>query len=72
MSEVQLTLNAAERDLLLRLLRRELGDTRVELHHTHFSPDFRGEVKEEEALLRGLLGKLAPSTAGTAGGPRTP
>jgi hypothetical protein len=61
-ADVQLRLTTEERDLLVRLLARELGDTRVELHHTHFSPEFRGEVKEEEAILRDLLNKLHPST----------
>jgi hypothetical protein len=70
MPEVSLTLTAEERNLLLQLLFKELGETRVELHHTHFSPDFRGEVKAEEGMLRGLLGKLGGTPAG-AGGPRT-
>ncbi len=58
MSDTQLTLTADERLLLVRLLSKELGDTRVELHHTHFSPEFRGEVKSEEAMLRDLLARL--------------
>jgi hypothetical protein len=58
MAEFQLALSASERDLLLRLLSTELKNTRVELHHTDFSPDFRQEVKDEEGLLRGLMAKL--------------
>jgi hypothetical protein len=58
MSEMQLQLTTEEKNLLVRLLVKELGDTRVELHHTHFSPEFRGEVKQEEVVLRNLLGKL--------------
>jgi hypothetical protein len=58
MTDVPLTLTANERDLIVRLLDRELGDTRSELHRTHFSPDFRDDVEREEKLLRQLLDKL--------------
>ena len=58
MNPLQISLSAEERGLLVRLLQTELGETRVELHHTHFSPEYRSEVKAEEALLRALLGKL--------------
>jgi hypothetical protein len=58
MFELQLSLTVEERGLLIRLLNTELGDTRVELRHTDFSPDYRGEVKKEEELLRSLLQKL--------------
>ena len=63
MAETQLLLTAEEKDLLVRLLKKELGETRVEVHRTHFSPEYREQVKEEEALLRGLLGKLRPVPA---------
>jgi hypothetical protein len=65
MSDMQVQLTIQERNLLIRILNRELGDTRVELHRTHFSPEFRGEVKEEEAMLRQLLGKLKRVDAAT-------
>jgi hypothetical protein len=58
MTDVPLTLTANERDLIVRLLDHELGDTRSELHRTHFSPDFRDDVEREEKLLRQLLDKL--------------
>lgn len=44
--------------MLRRMVTTALGDTRVEVHRTHMTPDFREQVKAEEALLRGLLTKL--------------
>ena len=58
MDVLHLDLTTAERDLLVRLLSTELGNTRVELRHTDFSVDFEQGVKREVALLRGLLEKL--------------
>jgi hypothetical protein len=63
MNTVQVTLSAEEHDLLLRLLQTALGDTRVEVHHTHYSPSFREGVKHEEALIRSLLEKIKQSEA---------
>lgn len=58
MAELSLPLTSEERDLLLNMLHTALGETRVELHHTHFSPEFRDQVKHERDLLSGLLEKL--------------
>jgi hypothetical protein len=58
MADTSLMLSAEEKSLLARVLRAALGETRVELHRTHFSPEFRSEVQQEEKLLRGLLAKL--------------
>jgi hypothetical protein len=58
MTEVPLTLTAEERAFLLRLLEAVLGETRVEVHHTHFSPEFREQVLREEKMVRGLLEKV--------------
>ncbi len=58
MADIPLTLTSNERDLIVRLLDRELGDTRSELHRTHYSPEFREDVQREEKLLRELLDKL--------------
>jgi hypothetical protein len=58
MTTTDLSLTPDERALLLRLLETALGETRVELHRTHFSPEFRKEVKEEVELLRGMLERL--------------
>jgi len=67
--ETPLSLSADEKGLLIRLLTTELGNTRVEMRHTDFSPDYRGEVKKEEALLRSLLHKLgAAAQPDLAGG----
>jgi hypothetical protein len=52
-----LTLTAEERDSLLRVLRKMLGDARIEVHRTH-TPAFREGVLGEEVLIRNLIGKL--------------
>lgn len=57
MAEFNLLINEQERAELLRLLRNSLGETRVEVHHTH-TPDYRESVKHEEEVIRGLLEKL--------------
>jgi hypothetical protein len=57
MAEFTLTLNEQERAVLERLLNQSLGDTRVEVHHTH-TPGYREEVLREENLIRGLLAKV--------------
>jgi hypothetical protein len=57
MAELTLVLNEPERRELLRLLNQALGDTRVEVHHTH-TPGYREIVQQEEAVIRGLLEKL--------------
>lgn len=48
-----LTLSGAEREELLRLLERELGDTRVDARRTE-SPDFRDDVHDRENTIQGL------------------
>jgi len=58
MTTTDISLSQDELALLMRMLETALGETRVELHHTHFSPAFRQEVKEEAELLRGLLERL--------------
>jgi hypothetical protein len=63
MTTTTLSLNPDEFALLLRLLETALGETRVELHRTHFSPAFRQEVKDESELLRGLLERLRSAAA---------
>jgi hypothetical protein len=56
-STLTLTLTPEERTSLLGLLKRELGDARVEVHRTH-TPAFREQVLQQEALIRGLIDKL--------------
>jgi hypothetical protein len=55
--ELTLTVSAEEQAELLRLLEQALGDTRVEVHHTH-TPDYRDHVLHQERLIRGLLDKV--------------
>jgi hypothetical protein len=42
---------------LLQILEHVLGETRVEVHHTH-TPDYRAQVQKRETLVRGLIAKL--------------
>lgn len=62
MTEITVILNEDERAELLRILNRELGDVRVEVHRTH-SPEFREFVKTEEGILRRLSEKLRQAAA---------
>lgn len=55
-----LHLSDPEREVLLDLLRQALGETRVEAHRTH-TPDFRELVLDQQATIRGLIGKLERS-----------
>jgi hypothetical protein len=57
MVQLETDLTAEEKQYLIRLLDARLGETRVEVHRTH-TPDFREQVQQEEALVRGLLAKL--------------
>ena len=56
-SSYTVCLSAEERDSLLGLLRRKLGEARVEAHRTH-TPAFRDLVFGEEAVIRSLLQKV--------------
>ncbi len=56
-TERTLTLNSAELAQLRTMLENALRETRVEVHHTR-NIDYRESVKNQEALLRGLLTKL--------------
>ena len=57
MVQLETDLTAEEKQYLIRLLDARLGETRVEVHRTH-TPDYREQVQQEEALVRGLLAKL--------------
>ncbi|HLJ93398.1 MAG TPA: hypothetical protein VKU02_09440 [Gemmataceae bacterium] len=57
MAEFNLIINEQERTELLRVLKNSLGETRVEVHHTH-TPGYRESVQHEEEVLRGLLEKI--------------
>jgi hypothetical protein len=52
-----LALDEMEHAALLRLLHRELRETRVEARRTE-SPQYQDGIHHEEAVLEGLIGKL--------------
>lgn len=52
-----LTLNEGERDVLLALLKHELGEVRVEVHHTD-NREYRESVVQRAEVIRGLMEKL--------------
>jgi hypothetical protein len=54
---IVVTLDSEEAAELLRLVESALGETRVELHHTH-TPNYRERVQKSEALLRAVLERL--------------
>ncbi len=58
MSDMNVTLSTDEMAMLKRLVETALGETRVEVHRTHFTPELRDELKQEEQMLRGLLEKF--------------
>ena len=63
MTEIQLLLNAEEKELLVKLLEREVSKRLVEEHRTR-TPAYREHILHDEAVLRGMLTKLneAPAT----------
>jgi Ala-tRNA(Pro) deacylase len=65
MNEILLRLSQEERDMLIRLLGTALGESRVEVHHTHFSPAFRQQVLDEEHGISELLAKLKAAGEGS-------
>jgi hypothetical protein len=52
-------LTKEEAELLRAILEKELEEVRSELHHTQ-AHDYKESLKEREALVRGLLGRLKP------------
>jgi len=54
---MQITFSDTERQLVLRLLDKELGDVRSGVRRTH-NPEWHDGLKEEETVLRELIGKL--------------
>lgn len=54
---MQISLTAPERELLLRILNNALGNVRSGVRRTH-SPEWKDGLKQEEEVLRALLGKL--------------
>lgn len=50
-------LSSEERELLVGLLERELGEIRTEIRHTR-SHDYKDSLKQREKRLQDLLGRL--------------
>jgi hypothetical protein len=64
-SEHTVTLSDEELRLLLHLLGEALGETRVEVHHTH-TPDARDMLIHREDVIRNLAIKLKSLREATA------
>jgi hypothetical protein len=56
-AEFVLPLTLEERQILLRVMEHELGETRVEAHHTD-NLQYRESVHLRANLIRGILQKL--------------
>jgi len=54
---MHLDISEPECDLLIEILQGYRGDLRSEIHCTD-NPSYKKELKEEEALLDGLLNRL--------------
>jgi hypothetical protein len=57
MNEIHLSLNAEERELLGKLLEREISQRLIEEHRTR-TPSYREYIEHDESVLRGVLAKL--------------
>lgn len=66
MNEYTVVLTQEEKEYLQRVLQTAIGETRVEAHRTHYSPDFRDRVLAEEVLLRGMISKLEAAATAVA------
>jgi len=62
---MELLLTPAERDLLEGILKDALGSLREEVYHAE-TARFKDDLKADEALLRGVLNKLALLAAQSA------
>jgi hypothetical protein len=49
--DVNLTITEKEFELLVRMLEAAWTEKRSEVHHAHFSPQFREGLKQEEDVL---------------------
>lgn len=59
---MDLYLEARETELLMGILERYLEELQREIHHTD-SRSFKAGLKSDEALMRGVLGKLKTPAA---------
>jgi len=57
-----LELNEEERDILLGVLKEELGTVREEVYHAD-TAEFKDSLKKKEELLRALIGRLGGKLA---------
>jgi len=60
---MNLELSAEERTLLLEVLRNDFGQLRSEIHHTE-AADYKAALKEREALLQAIIGRLESTSTG--------
>lgn len=68
---MELTLNNDEQSLLVSILQETLGDVREQVYKSEIGA-YHDDLKQKEALIRGLLGRLgAPAPAPTPRGPAT-
>lgn len=54
---MKLELKPEETELLKLLLEKDLGETRVEVHHAR-NMDYKAHLQERETLLQGLINRL--------------
>lgn len=62
---MELTLQQSEAELLLRILRQYLSDLRMEIADTE-QYEFRQGLKQDEAIIKDLIGRLEQGTAQAA------
>ena len=62
---MEMELSGEEREVLLRVLKGALAETRVEVRRA-VVPRFRRDAKREEATLRALISRLEPADLGRA------
>jgi hypothetical protein len=62
MRRMNLELSAEERTLLLEMLRNDFGQLRSEIYHTE-AADYKAGLKEREALLEAIIGRLESAPA---------
>jgi hypothetical protein len=62
MRRMTLELSAEEHTLLLETLRNKLGELKSEIYHTE-AADYKVALKEREALLQAIIGRLESASA---------
>lgn len=61
---MQVQLSSGELEVVADILRRAMGDLREEIYKTEVS-DFEAQLKTREAVLEGVLKKIAASEPAT-------